>query len=97
MPYHLSGDSILRHASTLRHSPRAMKLFASNKLYALATCLWLLFPTPNARADDVQLLGIDQQYDQVSWWTIGYHAGHSGCLIAASYPAYRDFPKSLSG
>ena len=40
----------------------------------------------------VELLGIDQNYTQASGWTIGYHVGHTGCVMAASYGAYGSYP-----
>ncbi len=61
------------------------------RVFKLILLACILAPL-SAQAQGAQVLGLDQQYAQVSWWTIGYHSGHGGCLMAASYPSEQGFP-----
>jgi serine protease Do len=61
------------------------------RLFKIILLACILAPTL-AQAQGNQVLGLDQQYAQVSWWTIGYNSGHGGCLMAASYPSHNSFP-----
>jgi serine protease Do len=49
-------------------------------------------PNRDTRADGIQALGMDQKYDEVGWWTIGYDSGRNGCLMAASYAVDNNSP-----